>query len=127
MHAHSFTVIGGGALAEPLAALATRLGVRALFDFTGTAYEDLPARLRGLDVLVNPSLRADSETFCIANVEVRRRLVLAAAAARCGDGAAVWRMQAACVLVWSAVWAAETARAVRGLRIACVSSLVAVA
>lgn len=31
--------------------------------------EDLPSILQGVDVVVNPSLRAVSETFCIANIE----------------------------------------------------------
>jgi glycosyltransferase involved in cell wall biosynthesis len=38
---------------------------------TGWQHEAaLPAILAGMDVVVNPSLRAWSETFCIVNIEV---------------------------------------------------------
>lgn len=39
------------------------------FYFTGGIYSGLPSVLAGMDVLVNPSLRAWSETFCIVNIE----------------------------------------------------------
>ena len=39
--------------------------------FTGPLYDDaLPAALAKLEVVVNPTLRAWAETFCIANIEV---------------------------------------------------------
>jgi hypothetical protein len=69
-------VIGGGLLAAPLAQLASHLGIGDVVEFVGATYAaHLPARLRGIDVIVNPSLRAASETFCIANIEVHTRSI----------------------------------------------------
>jgi glycosyltransferase involved in cell wall biosynthesis len=65
-----FQVIGYGDLRVPLERRARMLGLGpSVFSFTGPLYEGLPRVLRTVDVLVNPSLRAWSETFCIANVE----------------------------------------------------------
>jgi hypothetical protein len=64
-------------LAEPLAQLASHLGIGDVVEFVGSTYAaHLPARLRGIDVIVNPSLRAASETFCIANIEVHTRAIV---------------------------------------------------
>jgi glycosyltransferase involved in cell wall biosynthesis len=41
-----------------------------LYVATGWLGNELPQAIAGLDVVVNPSLRAWSETFCISNVEV---------------------------------------------------------
>lgn len=58
-----------GPLRPALEALAQRLSLNV--DFTGGVYggAQLAAQLASLDVVVNPSLRAWSETFCIANAE----------------------------------------------------------
>jgi glycosyltransferase involved in cell wall biosynthesis len=37
--------------------------------FAGWVDKDLPEHLAGIDILVNPSLRSWSETFCIVNIE----------------------------------------------------------
>jgi glycosyltransferase involved in cell wall biosynthesis len=37
--------------------------------YLGWLGEELPSALRGMDIIVNPSLRAWSETFCISNIE----------------------------------------------------------
>jgi glycosyltransferase involved in cell wall biosynthesis len=56
---------------EYLQLLATELGIAEAIEFTGGIYgaDNVASRLAALDVLVNPSLRAWSETFCIANIE----------------------------------------------------------
>ena len=61
--------MSAGPLRPALEALALRLNLRV--DFAGGVYGDaaLAAHLKALDVVVNPSLRAWSETFCIANAE----------------------------------------------------------
>ena len=65
-----FTMVGDGDLRPYLENLASRLGILWAVHFTGwLSAEDLPRVLRGFTVLVNPSLRAWSETFCIANIE----------------------------------------------------------
>jgi len=65
-----FVVVGDGPMRVHLEALADRLGVGPAFTFVGwVTPEDQPKTLRGIDVLVNPSLRVWSETFCIANIE----------------------------------------------------------
>jgi Glycosyl transferases group 1 len=70
-------IVGGGLLAEPLEQLASHLGIGDVVEFVGATYAaHLPALLRGVDVIVNPSLRAASETFCIANIEVRTNTTL---------------------------------------------------
>jgi len=58
-------------LRGPLEDLAARLQISWAVHFTGWASgADLPALLAGVDIVINPSLRAWSETFCIANIEV---------------------------------------------------------
>lgn len=64
-----FLVIGDGPMLEPLKDQAQKLGIQDLVHFTGGIFENLAAHLRGVDILVNPSLRAWSETFCIVNIE----------------------------------------------------------
>ena len=65
-----FTVVGDGDLKTYLENLCSRLGILWAVHFTGwIKEEDLPRILKGLDVVVNPSLRGWSETFCIANIE----------------------------------------------------------
>ena len=65
-----FTIVGDGPLRSPLEALAVRLRISWAVDFIGwVSAQDLPSVLAGLDIVVNPSLRAWSETFCIANIE----------------------------------------------------------
>lgn len=58
-----------GPLRPALEALALRLDLSV--EFTGGIYGEhlLAAHLTSLDVIVNPSLRAWAETFCIANTE----------------------------------------------------------
>jgi len=70
-HPHAlFVVAGGGNLLEDLQVLALRLGVASRVTFTGwIAHDDLPSLFRSVDVVVNPSVRGWSETFCIANIE----------------------------------------------------------
>jgi glycosyltransferase involved in cell wall biosynthesis len=66
-----FTVIGDGILKESLLDLTCRLQIEHLFDFIGWVdHEALPSYLLGIDLVINPSLRAWSETFCISNIEV---------------------------------------------------------
>jgi glycosyltransferase involved in cell wall biosynthesis len=65
-----FTVVGDGVLRASLEDLAARLQISWAVHFAGWAGgDDLPGVLAGVDVVVNPSLRAWSETFCIANIE----------------------------------------------------------
>ena len=65
-----FTMVGDGDLRPYLENLASRLGISWAVHFTGwLSAEDIPRVIRGFTVLVNPSLRAWSETFCIANIE----------------------------------------------------------
>jgi glycosyltransferase involved in cell wall biosynthesis len=65
-----FLIIGPGGLRVPLERRARIMGLgSSILSFAGGLFEDLPRVLRSVDVLVNPSLRAWSETFCIANVE----------------------------------------------------------
>ena len=65
-----FTVIGNGILLESLQDLASRLEISWAVDFVGWIGEELPYFLAGLDIVINTSLRAWSETFCISNIEV---------------------------------------------------------
>ena len=61
---------GGGALRPHVIALCHKLQIAYAFDFPGwVSFERLPRALLGVDILVNPSLRDWSETFCIANIE----------------------------------------------------------
>ncbi len=66
-----FTIVGDGALRQSLENLADRLQITWAVHFTGwVSGTDLPGLLAGVDIVINPSLRAWSETFCIANIEV---------------------------------------------------------
>lgn len=66
-----FTVVGAGVLLPSLKELAQRLKIAWAVDFTGwVGGADLPPLLAGIDIVINPSLRAWSETFCITNIEV---------------------------------------------------------
>lgn len=65
-----FWVIGDGPLRHQLQELSQRLEIEWAVKFLGwRSSEDLPEILSKIDILVNPSLRAWSETFCIANIE----------------------------------------------------------
>lgn len=65
-----FVMIGDGGLMEHIKELVDILQMSDLFYFPGWLVgEDLPNTLAGIDIMVNPSLRAWSETFCIANLE----------------------------------------------------------
>jgi len=66
-----FLFIGDGAARKATEELANAYGMGALFHFTGAVFGDreVARHYAGMDVLVNPSLRAWSETFCIANIE----------------------------------------------------------
>lgn len=65
-----FVVIGDGVLMQSLMSLTHRLGISESFDFVGwVKNEKLPRHLKGIDIMINPSLRAWSETFCISNIE----------------------------------------------------------
>jgi glycosyltransferase involved in cell wall biosynthesis len=65
-----FTVVGDGVLRASLEDLAARLQISWAVHFAGwVGGDDLPSVLAGMDVVVNPSLRAWSETFCISNIE----------------------------------------------------------
>jgi glycosyltransferase involved in cell wall biosynthesis len=77
-----FTVIGDGDLMPSLMELTERLQIRHAFVFTGWVNTDLDRYLMGIDIIVNPSIRGWSETFCIANIEamaMKRPLVTYAA------------------------------------------------
>jgi len=66
-----FLVVGAGALQASVEELVQRLRIAHLFRFAGwVARSDLPAVLSAVDIVVNPSIRGWSETFCIANIEV---------------------------------------------------------
>jgi len=66
-----FTLVGDGAIRSSLEDLAARLKITHAVHFAGwVSATDLPALLAGVDIVINPSLRAWSETFCIANIEV---------------------------------------------------------
>jgi glycosyltransferase involved in cell wall biosynthesis len=66
-----FRFIGDGVLRKPLEQLSKRLGIDHAVDFTGwISSKDLPNYLLDLDIVINPSLRGWSETFCISNIEI---------------------------------------------------------
>ena len=57
-------------------ALCHKLQIAHAFAFPGwVSYHLLPAALLGVDVMVNPSVRDWSETFCIANIEAMAMLI----------------------------------------------------
>lgn len=65
-----FTMIGDGPLKESLQSMAAQLKILHVVHFVGWVdYDAMPSILRGIDIVVNPSVRAWSETFCIANIE----------------------------------------------------------
>lgn len=65
-----FLVIGDGPLRYDLEDMTGWLGISSHVTFTGwLSRAALKARLQSVDMLVNPSLRAWSETFCIMNIE----------------------------------------------------------
>ncbi len=65
-----FVVIGAGHLLQNLIEHSHFLGLSSFITFTGWISSDrMPLLLNQIDILVNPSLRAWSETFCIANIE----------------------------------------------------------
>jgi len=65
-----FIMIGDGSLYHPLITDARRRGLGPeVMHFPGGVYSGLPDLLHDIDIIVNPSLRAWSETFCIANIE----------------------------------------------------------
>mmetsp|Transcript_3561 Transcript_3561/g.5869 ORF Transcript_3561/g.5869 Transcript_3561/m.5869 type:complete len:169 (-) Transcript_3561:119-625(-) len=47
-----------------------RLQLTHMVHFAGWISESLPQLLAGIDIVINPTLRGWSETFCIANIEV---------------------------------------------------------
>jgi len=65
-----FTIIGDGPLRKDLTILTERLNLTNVVLFTGWVDEKLPYILNGIDIIINPSLRAWAETFCISNIEV---------------------------------------------------------
>lgn len=65
-----FRFIGSGAISRELEQLTIQLGIDYAFDFIGWIPSDqLPLFLDDIDIIINPSLRGWSETFCIANIE----------------------------------------------------------
>ncbi|GMI32344.1 hypothetical protein TrCOL_g225 [Triparma columacea] len=65
-----FVVVGDGSFRKEMERMVEVMGLGDVFKFTGAIYgESLVSVMRGLDVIVNPSLRYESETFCIANLE----------------------------------------------------------
>lgn len=66
-----FVIIGDGDIKEDLQELSRRLEINWAVRFTGMlSGEQLIETLETVDIAINPSLRAWSETFCIANIEV---------------------------------------------------------
>ena len=57
-------------LLESLQELAIRLEISWCVHFTGWVGDRLPHVLSGIDIIINTSLGAWSETFCFANIEV---------------------------------------------------------
>lgn len=65
-----FRVVGEGYLLAPLRELAARLRLAAVTEFAQwVPHERLPRALRDVQLVLNPSLWAAAETFCIANIE----------------------------------------------------------
>ena len=66
-----FIIIGNGILKSHLIELAKRLDVLHAIEFTDWLLQhEIIQRLQTIDIIINPSLRGWSETFCIANIEV---------------------------------------------------------
>jgi glycosyltransferase involved in cell wall biosynthesis len=66
-----FRFIGDGHLKSSLELLSKRMNIDSAVEFIGWISSDqLPLYLSDLDIVVNPSLRGWSETFCISNIEV---------------------------------------------------------
>jgi glycosyltransferase involved in cell wall biosynthesis len=65
-----FTLIGDGPLKPKLVELVDMLGISWAVTFMGWLDYLLPKVLASVDIVVNPSIRGWSETFCIANIEV---------------------------------------------------------
>jgi glycosyltransferase involved in cell wall biosynthesis len=65
-----FTVVGDGPLKTRLQNMGERLKISHAIHYAGWVdYAIMPSVLRGIDIIVNPSVRGWSETFCIANIE----------------------------------------------------------
>lgn len=65
-----FRVVGEGYLLPALRELAARLRLAAVTEFAQwVPHERLPRALRDVQLVLNPSLWAAAETFCIANIE----------------------------------------------------------
>lgn len=65
-----FVMIGDGPLLPNIKEIVHMIGLTDVFYFPGWLIgPDLPKVLAGIDIMLNPSLRAWSETFCIANIE----------------------------------------------------------
>lgn len=65
-----FLVVGTGPLLDKYIEFAEIYGVGQTIEFSGAKYgPELAETLRRVDIMVNPSVRYVSETFCIANVE----------------------------------------------------------
>ena len=71
--AHPFTrfvVVGDGKFLAYMKSISDVYGVADAIVFAGAKYgEELVEIMRSVDIILNPSLRYESETFCIANLE----------------------------------------------------------
>ena len=68
-----FVVVGGGRFMDQMVEMTSVFEVQRSFEFVGALYgEELVSVMRGIDIIVNPSMRYESETFCIANIEAMR-------------------------------------------------------
>ena len=65
-----FVVVGDGKFLETMKLMTEVAGLSGVVTFTGALYgDDLVSLMRSFTALINTSLRYESETFCIANVE----------------------------------------------------------
>jgi len=66
-----FVIVGHGDALPALAELAHAYGIQGAVHFAGAVYgaQSVAERYAAFDLIVNPSLRAWSETLCIANLE----------------------------------------------------------
>jgi len=65
-----FRLVGSGNIRSSLADLAARLGISSSIEMPGAVYGDsLAAELQGMRAMVFPSVREESETFGISNLE----------------------------------------------------------